>query len=57
MAGTKLAHSLHKSGTAFVLLEPAGDLGGRIRSFEFCGRIFEEGANWVQGTEVATKRR
>ena len=32
-----------------VLLEASAQLGGRLRSRDFCGRRVEEGANWVQG--------
>jgi polyamine oxidase len=30
-------------------LESANEIGGRLKSFEFQGRRFEEGANWVTG--------
>ena len=47
MAGIKLAHTLAEKGVDFVLLEHSEKLGGRIRSIEFHGRIFEAGANWI----------
>ena len=48
----KLAHTLAQKDQDFILVEHSDTLGGRIRSIEFQGRIFEAGAYWIQGTET-----
>lgn len=55
MAGVKMAHTLAKNNVDFILLEPSDKLGGRMRNVNFEGRVFEEGANWIQGTETKGK--
>lgn len=39
-----------------ILLEEGDKLGGRIRQFEFAGRLFEEGANHIHGTRNKHER-
>ena len=52
MAAIKLSHELSKNNIDFIIIEPSDKLGGRLRSIEFQGQVFEEGANWIQGTEI-----
>ena len=50
MAGIKLAHTLSKvEGIKVIILESTDEIGGRVKSFQFCDRMIEDGANWITG--------
>lgn len=51
VAGIMAARTLHDHGIKdFIIIEGRDELGGRLRSTSFAGKLIELGANWVQGT-------
>ena len=47
-SGIKCAYDLFKSGRYKIsIFESADYIGGRMKHFQFQGRVFEEGANWI----------
>ncbi|KAL0071029.1 hypothetical protein AAF712_001587 [Marasmius tenuissimus] len=52
VAGVIAAQSLHRQGIDdFVIVEAREELGGRLTSHSFGGKVIELGANWIQGTQ------
>jgi polyamine oxidase len=53
MAGVIAARTLHQAGIVnFVIVEARDELGGRMQTQSFGGKIIEQGPNWIQGTQV-----
>ena len=51
MSGTTAARTLTKANISdFLVIEARHELGGRMMSTQFMGKVVELGANWVQGT-------
>ena len=51
MSGTIAARTLFEANISdFMMIEARHELGGRMMSTEFMGKVVELGANWVQGT-------
>ncbi|KAF8175157.1 amine oxidase [Pholiota molesta] len=52
MAGVIAARTLHQAGIDnFVIVEARDELGGRMQTQSFGGKIIEQGPNWIQGTQ------
>lgn len=50
ISGIAAAQTLHKAGIDdFIILEGAGQIGGRVKGVKFHGTTIELGANWIQG--------
>ncbi|KAF9261105.1 amine oxidase [Marasmius fiardii PR-910] len=53
VSGVIAARTLHEQGVDdFLILEARDQLGGRLASHPFGGKVIESGANWIQGTQV-----
>ena len=51
IAGLSAAHHLQKNGIQVLVLEAQARIGGRIKSTNLNGLLFEEGASWIHGVE------
>lgn len=52
MTGVIAARTLHQNGIEdYAIVEARSELGGRMQTKEFAGRIIEQGPNWIQGTQ------
>ena len=52
VAGVIAARTLHSQGIEdFVIVEARGELGGRMMTHSFGGKVIEQGPNWIQGTQ------
>ena len=53
VAGVIAARTLHQNGIDdFLIVDALDELGGRMMSRNFAGKIVELGATWVQGTQT-----
>ncbi|KAG6889866.1 hypothetical protein C0992_003762 [Termitomyces sp. T32_za158] len=53
VSGVIAARTFHEQGIDnFLVIEARDELGGRLRSTTFGGKIIELGANWIQGTQT-----
>lgn len=53
MAGVIAARTLHDKGiNNFLIVEARDELGGRMQTESFGGKIIEQGPNWIQGTQT-----
>ena len=53
VTGVIAARTLHQNGIDdFLIVDALDELGGRLMSHRFAGKIIELGANWVQGTQT-----
>ncbi|KAG6808538.1 hypothetical protein H0H93_016799 [Arthromyces matolae] len=53
VAGIIAARTLHEQGIDdFLIIEARDELGGRLHSAPFGGKVVELGANWIQGTQT-----
>lgn len=53
VAGVIAARTLHQNGIDdFLIVEARDQLGGRMMSQTFAGKIIELGPNWIQGTQT-----
>jgi len=53
VAGVIAARTLHQNGIDdFLLVEARHELGGRMMSYTFANKTIEQGANWIQGTQI-----
>jgi len=52
VAGVIAARTLHSQGIEdFVIVEARDELGGRMMTRSFGGKVIEQGPNWIQGTQ------
>ncbi|KAF9040119.1 hypothetical protein BJ165DRAFT_359195 [Panaeolus papilionaceus] len=52
VTGVIAARTLHQNGIEdYAIVEARSELGGRMQTKEFAGRIIEQGPNWIQGTQ------
>ena len=52
VAGVIAARTLHSQGIEdFLIVEARNELGGRMMTKTFGGKVIEQGANWIQGTQ------
>ncbi len=53
VAGVIAARTLHDKGiNNFLIVEARDELGGRMQTESFGGKIIEQGPNWIQGTQT-----
>ncbi|KIM37932.1 hypothetical protein M413DRAFT_76550 [Hebeloma cylindrosporum] len=52
VAGVIAARTLHSQGIEdFVIVDARHELGGRMMTKSFGGKVIEQGPNWIQGTQ------
>ncbi|KAG7095101.1 hypothetical protein E1B28_005888 [Marasmius oreades] len=55
VSGVIAARALHDKGISdFLILEARDELGGRLISHSFGGKVIENGPNWIQGTQTGS---
>ncbi|KAF8870638.1 hypothetical protein CPB84DRAFT_1906463 [Gymnopilus junonius] len=53
VTGVIAARTLHEAGIDdFTIVEAREELGGRMQTASFAGKIIEQGPNWIQGTQT-----
>jgi len=53
MSGIKAAHVLSQKGYRVSVLEACDYIGGRLKKFEWEGKTFEYGANFIHGKGIS----